>query len=533
MHPRLKLQWRVLVLITGGMGLTLLLSSYFHGLITRSLIEDDRYNTAVSQVVALTERIVAREELRTPEALRKNLAVLSDASRDFQQIDVYQDTGTGRSLVASTAPGAPRLPALDESSADNDLHEMDHPLPDVVTIEVLRGGVRYWIITNAVRERGRTDYVTALVLKNSDNPLIRRLQLQHDAVIGCAIIVCVGFSYLLFLQFFRRPARDIVTAMTQARGGNFEARTGIRRRDELGEIADGFNAMMDDLSGRDREREALLARISHFNEELQDEVGRATGELRSAHAELFESQQRLSRSERLAAMGQVAASLAHEIGTPLNSISGHVQLLARRLSGDRDAQRRVGIITQQLDSIVGSVRTLLHRAQKTSLQLKPVDLRTLVTELLHLVGPTLDSHGIKPTIAVDPKLPRVMADADSLRQVLLNLINNSVDAMSGGGRLEIRAKPNNSNQFAEITVQDTGPGLAPEIVEHLFEPMWTTKPTGSGFGLSIARDIMAQHGGSIEGDLTASGGGAVFIVRIPLASPTNPSVKGAEVHHGA
>jgi signal transduction histidine kinase len=400
-------------------------------------------------------------------------------------------------------------------------------------MEVLRAGVRCWIITNAVHERNRTGYVTALVLKNSSNPLVRRLQLQHDAVIGCAIIVCVGFSYLLFLQFFRRPARDIVAAMTQARGGTFEARSCVRRRDELGEIADGFNAMMDDLSGRDREREALLARISHFNEELQDEVGRATAELRSAHAELFESQQRLSRSERLAAIGQVAASLAHEIGTPLNSISGHVQLLARRLSGDPDAQRRVGIITQQLDSIVGSVRTLLRRAHKTSLQLRPVDLRTLVTALLRLVGPTLDSHGIKTTVAVDPRFPPVLADADSLQQVLLNLINNSVDAMPSGGRLEIRAKSNAASRFAEIAVRDTGPGLAPEILEHLFEPMWTTKATGSGFGLSIARDIMTQHGGSIERDLTASGGGAVFIVRIPLASPTSPPVTGAEVHHGA
>jgi len=123
-----------------------------------------------------------------------------------------------------------------------------------------------------------------------------------------------------------------------------------------------------------------------------------------------------------------------------------------------------------------------------------------------------------------------LADPDSLQQVLLNLINNSVDAMAAGGRLEIRARLHADARFAEITVRDTGPGLSPEIVEHLFEPMWTTKPTGSGFGLSISREIMAQHGGTLEGDTTALAG-AVFIVRVPLAIEAAHPEAGTEVHH--
>jgi signal transduction histidine kinase len=322
----------------------------------------------------------------------------------------------------------------------------------------------------------------------------------------------------LIAHFFRRPARDILNAMDSARGGNFASRARVRRPDELGEIAGRFNELMDDLSARDRERDALLTRISGFNDVLRAEVARATSDLRSANEALLQAQQRLGRSERLAAMGQVAASLAHEIGTPLNSISGHLQLLARRLPIDADAQRRTGIINQQLDSIVGSVRALLRRTHARRVSLRPTDLNALIAGLLRLVGPTLDAHKITLTTTLDTNLPEVFADPDGLHQVLLNLINNSVDAMPDGGRLTIvtRVVPTDNGRAAELIVEDTGTGFAPEIIDHLFDPMWTTKATGSGFGLAIARDIMNDHGGTIEASTGASGG-ARFRLQIRLA----------------
>src|SRR5207247_7674341 len=126
------------------------------------------------------------------------------------------------------------------------------------------------------------------------------------------------------------PAPAIVKALARARTGDLTSRADVRRDDELGEIAGGFNVMMEGLSARDQERQALLARIGSFNEELQAEVARATADVRQGNEALLRSQQQLARSERLAALGHVAASIAHEIGTPLNSISGHIGLLARR-----------------------------------------------------------------------------------------------------------------------------------------------------------------------------------------------------------
>ncbi|HEY3962833.1 MAG TPA: ATP-binding protein, partial [Gaiellaceae bacterium] len=328
--------------------------------------------------------------------------------------------------------------------------------------------------------------------------------------------VCVALSYMLFLQFFRWPAGSIVQAMRVARGGNFGSRAEVHRDDELGEIAHNFNLMMDDLSARDREREALLAKISGFNDQLRGEVARATAELRALNEELFQSQQRLGRSERLAAMGQVAASLAHEIGTPLNSIAGHLQLLARRHPDDGDMQRRVGIIGQQLDFIVHSVRALLQRTHKRRPLLRPTNVNSVITETLRLVGPTLDAHAITVSASLDSSVPAVLADRDSLHHVFLNLINNSVDAMPTGGQLELVSRFDDAARAVEVSVRDSGVGIPDEAIEHLFEPLWTTKTTGSGFGLAIAREIMNEHGGHIVVD-RSSRQGAAFRLSLPLA----------------
>jgi two-component system NtrC family sensor kinase len=522
MHLRLSLQGRVLLLIAGAMALIVLLSAYLHQVITRSLIEDDRYNTAISGTVAIAARIAALQLFTNPEALQRDIQIVANAPQDFEQVDVFQRAGQGLRLAASTAPSAARLPALNGQTADNELREMERPLPEVVTMEVLRNGVRYWVISSAFRVPTGTGYVTALVRKNSFNPIIGVVQIRHNLVLCGAVAVCVGLLYLLFEHLFRRPARNIVRAIALARRGDFSSRAVVRRDDELGEIARGFNVMMDVLSARDREREELLTRIGRFNDELSEEVARATGEVRAANDALLQSQQRLGRSERLAAMGHVAASLAHEIGTPLNSISGHLNLLARRMSHDPDARRRVAIISQQLDSIVTSVRALLQRTHKRRHALRPADLNALIGEWLRLVGPTLDAGAIRVSAALGTALPPVAADPEGLQHVFLNLVNNSIDAMPDGGRLEITTRAHESGRFAELTVQDSGPGIASDALEHLFEPMWTSKPTGSGFGLSIAREILAQHGGAIDVDPEAVGG-ALFRLRVPLA----------EVPHGA
>jgi signal transduction histidine kinase len=273
--------------------------------------------------------------------------------------------------------------------------------------------------------------------------------------------------------------------------------------------------LMDDLSEREREREEFLAQISGFNDELRSQVEAAKRELSTSNQALLQTQQRLIRSERLAVAGQMAASLAHEIGTPLNAISGHLQLLARDHPEAPDTQRRVQVITKQLEFIVGIVRRLLEWTHKKQFRFRLVDLNLLTRETLSLVSPALEQHAITVSTDLAVGLPPVHIDLDGFNQVFLNLINNSLDAMPDGGRLEISTRLDRNNRIIELAFRDTGPGIDSGALESIFEPMWTTKPSGSGFGLAIAREIVTEHGGQIEA-VCEQRQGATFVVRLPL-----------------
>src|SRR6185503_6481877 len=307
---------------------------------------------------------------------------------------------------------------------------------------------------------------------------------------------------------------EILHAMAETRGGSLLARA-PERDDELGAVARGFNQLMDVIAERSREREDLLRQISDLNNELLKKVELATSELRATNANLIRTQQRLSCSERMAAIGQVTASLAHEIGTPLNAVAGHLQLLDRNHRDAPDTQRRLKIINAQLVIIVQTVKSLLERTHRRKIAFEPTDINAAVQELAMLVGPMLESRNIKSEITLEEDLPCVSADRESLHQVFLNLVNNSCDAMPNGGELEISTRYIRQNLQVEITFSDSGAGIAPNVVEHLFEPMFTTKQSGSGLGLVIARDIIAEHRGRIE--LFSGSSGAVFLLALPVA----------------
>lgn len=264
------------------------------------------------------------------------------------------------------------------------------------------------------------------------------------------------------------------------------------------------------------ERGRLLRQIEGFNTQLQQEVRSATAELVQANDALLKTQQHLARSERLAVVGQLAASLAHEVGTPLNAISGHLELLAGETSSNAETNRRIRIIRQQLDFIVSTVRRLLEWTHKRTMIFESVDVNKLINEVLWLVRPTLEKHSITAKLKTTDRLFTIEANRESLQQVLLNLINNSIEAMPQGGHIDIRTQAIPLDGTFEITFRDSGPGIRPEDVAQLFEPMWTTKPTGTGFGLALAREIINEHAGEICVD-ESQVSGATFTITLPIS----------------
>jgi signal transduction histidine kinase len=308
--------------------------------------------------------------------------------------------------------------------------------------------------------------------------------------------------YLLFVYFFRKPVKEIVQTMAQAQKGDLSVRARVHRDDELGEIASGFNQMMDD--------------ISSLNGELVRKVRLVTTELQTANGNLLRTQQRLSQAERMAAIGQVTASLAHEIGTPLNAIAGHLQLLARNHPSCGDTQRRLTIVNSQLGSIVQTVKTLLERTHRRPIVPQPTDVNNIIEELILLVAPLCESRNIRVSQNLDRALPRVFADRESLHQVFLNLVNNSIEAMPDGGKLEFVTKYVPEAQLIEVRFIDSGTGICSEAKDHLFEPMWTNKKSGSGLGLAIAKEIILEHRGRI--DCLEVEKGAEFRVLLPVVA---------------
>ncbi len=242
----------------------------------------------------------------------------------------------------------------------------------------------------------------------------------------------------------------------------------------------------------------------------------------SAAEERFRLKQELQQSERLAAVGRLAAGVAHELGTPLNVIDVRAkQLLTREDQPPDVSERYLRIIRTQVRDMTHIVRQLLTLAQPLQLCPAAIELRHMISETLVLLEAE-SSDGIKIEFAPSAEAT-ISGDEKLLRQALLNLFRNSVQAMPAGGRLEIaiEAPPmiREGREFVAVRIADSGTGIAPEHLAHIFDPFYTTKDIGlgSGLGLSVASRIVAEHGGWIAAE-NAAAGGAVFMVYLAQAN---------------
>ncbi|MBI4408183.1 MAG: PAS domain-containing protein [Gemmatimonadetes bacterium] len=224
--------------------------------------------------------------------------------------------------------------------------------------------------------------------------------------------------------------------------------------------------------------------------------------------------QRMVEAEQLAAVGQLAAGVAHEIGAPLTAISVAVEYLLKRECGScQFASRDLEVILTQTRRIAQLARRLVDLARPGEPVLRMVDLNAVVTEGFELVEKQLRRSGLEPLLELDPALPPVRADAGQLQQVLLNFVLNAQHALAdAGGRVEVRTRW--AAPYAELVVSDTGPGIAPEDLPRIFLPFFS-RSGGTGLGLPLARQIVHQHGGTIQVE-TARGQGATFIARLPV-----------------
>ena len=457
-------------------------------------LETDLRETARVTAVALSDAIELRAEPPTREALLPLLNNFINAAVDLNAISVFDATDPPQLIVRTSEFATVPAAVLRTAIADNDVAWSD-PDRSIVTVAVpiQRGGTK----------------VTGVVAVSVSLRGISQLQRAAGLVALVGVVVAIaGITLLIHLrarQLILEPLTTIRRVMGRARKGDLSARAAVPHDDELREVADGLNAMLSELEDLHR---TLTERVASKTEELRER----NAQLVRSYESVLQLRETAGRAQELAAVGQTMANVAHQIGTPLNLASGHVQLLQRELT-DPALQRRVTIVHEQIERVATAVRDLLQRARPRG-DLHRVDVVAMLNRVAEATRLRLSAAEVTLASTLPAELPAVVADETQLELAVLNLMTNAVDAMPNGGTLTLAAFP--TNGWLRIEVTDTGTGISPEMLPHIFQPWVTTKfaGQGTGLGLSITRDVISRFGGTVTAT-SAPGHGSTFTIELP------------------
>lgn len=307
-------------------------------------------------------------------------------------------------------------------------------------------------------------------------------------------LVLAGGGGILMIRMVDRRVTRLAGAMARVEAGDFGVRANPGGRDELGGLAESFNTMVERLRA-------------------------ARDEIEAYH------RQRLAHTERLASLGELAASVAHEIKNPLAGIAGAIRILAEDMPASDSRKEIMGEILAQIRRLDGTVRDLLTFARPGGPELGPCALHQVLDRVLLVLAEDPAASNVRIVREYQSDLPPVSADGKLLEQVFFNLLLNAVQAMGGHGTITLRTALGEASAtwadgaqlgpHIEVRVIDTGPGIPAHLLREIFTPFFTTKPRGIGLGLAITRRIVEDHGGRIGGE-NLPGQGAMFRICLPL-----------------
>ncbi len=314
----------------------------------------------------------------------------------------------------------------------------------------------------------------------------------YTFAIAAALLLSIGVG-LLTSRWVGLPLKSL----TQAMAGAHQGATGAPEAPEIGppefrELARRYNEMRHALAYRERES--------------------------GSRAALLSLEERAKAYDRLAQAEEIAASFAHEIGTPLNTMSGHLQLLREdlRQSHDADAEERVAMMLSQLERVAKIVRGGLTRGNWPAPRQVASDLRQIAERMVRFLEPSLDETGVSAQVGTTSPQAVAVADPDLVEQILLNLLKNAIEALPRGGRITLST--GREGPLAFVDVADDGPGLSEEARSHLFQPFVTSKGSaGTGLGLAVSRRLARALGGELA--YVAAEKGTRWRLTLPTANP--------------
>lgn len=484
-------------------------------------LQKEQRELAEMQAINLAEQISRMPTPRDRTLLERATTLVGDSYVNVIVVRIWERTDGAFAVVASSNNSpAPEIPkgakaALINGVTSQEVSKLPNDARDSqyrVFAPIIQAGQ----VNGTVEVINRLDDARSIALKYQEGALWLGL---------AAVAVTVVAIYLLFRRLIYRPIERLLRAMSRAKAGDLEAEAPVTAADELGVLSREYNDLIKRLRLMTSEREMQKVHLQERVHEATAELEERNRQLEETNLELWQTTRRLTELERLAAAGQTAAQFAHEVGTPLNLIGGHVQLLRAASAHDPAAQARLETISTQIERIERIVRQMLDRTRPEPHDLAPVALNALLGRIFEATAPMLEARGVTLTEDLSASLPSIPGDVDRLQQVFINLFNNALDAMPSGGKLRVSTCATENEHAPEVVVEfgDTGCGMTPEVRAHIFDPLFTTKERGrgAGLGLVVVNQVMKDHSGQIEVESSPLRG-TVFRLRFPImASPAS------------
>ncbi len=333
----------------------------------------------------------------------------------------------------------------------------------------------------------------------------------RDKTTFFAAITILAVSTIIGLIIQRavyRPVKELAEGTTRVAAGDFDYHFTSHSQDEIGQLAESFNKMTQRLKKADNDIKELIRT-------LEEKVEERTSELKAAQYQLLQS-------EKLASIGKLAATIAHEINNPLSGIMTYTKLMEKKLNKERFSRddipkfrSHLAIMERETERCSSIVRNLLDFARQREPSLKPnVDINAVMDEALSLLTNQIALQEIKLEKRFG-QLPPIVADPMQLRQVFVNIILNACEAIKDNGRLAITTIFSEEEQMVKVDIKDNGVGIAEEDLPRVFDPFFTSKEQGTGLGLSVVYGITNSHQGTIEVK-SKVGEGTTFIFKLPI-----------------